>query len=63
VPALCVVGTEDGATTPEMVRALAGLIEGAQFAEIEGAGHLPGVEAPKALGALISRFLDENGLV
>ena len=63
VPTLCVVGTEDGATTPDMVRALAGLIEGARFAEIDGAGHLPCVEAPKVLGGLITDFLANNDLV
>ena len=34
VPTLCLVGDSDLATPPELVRALSGLIEGAEFAEI-----------------------------
>ena len=63
VPALCVVGTKDGATPPDLVRSLADLIAGSRFVDIEGAGHLPCVEAPAELGRVISGFLKENGLV
>jgi len=62
MPAICVVGSEDGATTPELMRSAADLI-GAELIQIEGAGHLPSVEAPEVLGAIISDFLGENGLV
>ncbi len=62
VPAVCVGGTEDGATPPELVRSTAELI-GRRFVAIEGAGHLPCVEAPEALAGAIVAFLEENALV
>ncbi|TQV82281.1 3-oxoadipate enol-lactonase [Denitrobaculum tricleocarpae] len=63
VPTLCVVGKEDGSTPPDLVRTLAGLIAGAQFEIIEGAGHLPCIERPDELAALINDFFQETGLV
>lgn len=62
MPAICVVGSEDGATTPELMRSTAELI-GTELHEIEGAGHLPCVEAPDVLASIITRFLEEQGLV
>ncbi len=62
VPTLCVCGSEDGATTPELVRSLAELIPGARFELIDGAGHLPCVESPDVLAGLITRFFEETGL-
>ena len=62
LPAVCVGGSKDGATTPELVRSLADLM-GARFVEIDGVGHLPPVEAPKVLGDVIQSFLKENGFV
>ncbi len=63
LPTLCVVGSEDGSTPPELVQATAKLIDGAVFAEIEGVGHLPCVEAPEALLLLLTDFLEDNELV
>lgn len=63
VPALCVVGDEDGSTTPELVRTLAGLIPDSRFEVIQGAGHLPCIEKPDELAAVINRFFQEAGLV
>ena len=63
VPTLCIGGSEDGATTPEMVQALADLVPGARFVLIEGAGHLPCIESPDAVHAAIDGFLKENALV
>ena len=63
VPALCLVGAEDGATPPDLVRSLAELIPGARFRIIDGAGHLPCVERPDALAAAMTEFLEETGLV
>jgi 3-oxoadipate enol-lactonase len=57
VPCLCVVGSEDGSTPPALVEELAGLISGAEFEIIEGAGHLPSIEKPKELAGLIRRFM------
>ena len=62
VPTLCVAGSLDGSTPPEVVRGLADLIAGAGFEVIEGVGHIPCVEAPERLGSLISEFLKEHGL-
>lgn len=60
IPTLCLVGEADGATPPEVVRGLAGLIEGAGFQIIEGAGHLPGVEQPEAVARHLRAFLAEH---
>jgi len=57
VPTLCVVGDEDGATPPELVEELAGLVSGSAYEVIEGAGHLPSIEKPRELALLIRRFI------
>jgi 3-oxoadipate enol-lactonase len=62
-PTLCVAGDQDGSTPPEVVRGMAGLIPGARFALIDGAGHIPCVEKPAVLASLISQHLREAGLV
>jgi len=59
MPVTCVVGSEDGATTPDLVRSTADLI-GCDLHEIEGAGHLPCVEEPKIMASIIETFLREN---
>lgn len=56
-PTLVIAGSEDGASPPELVRATAELIPGAQFLAIGGTGHLPCVEAPEAWAALVTPFL------
>lgn len=63
LPVLAVAGSEDGATPPDLVREMADSIAGARFALIRGAGHIPCVEAPAELGALIGGFIREEGLV
>ena len=57
VPTLCIVGDHDGSTPPDLVRALAGLIPGARFETVRNAGHIPCVEQPEALVALIHDFV------
>ncbi len=57
VPALCLVGDQDGSTPPDLVRSLADLIHGSQFRVIADAGHIPCVEQPAAVVALIRQFL------
>jgi 3-oxoadipate enol-lactonase len=54
---LCIVGSEDQSTTPEEVKELASLIDGSAFSIIEGSGHLPCIENPKALSRLILDFI------
>lgn len=61
LPVLCLVGDQDGSTPPELVRATAALIAGAQFEVIAAAGHIPCVEQPAATAALIGDFLDRIG--
>lgn len=56
-PALCLVGDQDGATPPALVESLAGLLPRGRFEVIANAGHLPCVEQPAALAALIGDFL------
>ena len=58
LPAVCVVGGEDRATPPDLVRSAADLI-GAEFVEIEGAAHLPSVETPARLAEIVASFLKE----
>ena len=63
VPTLVVVGDQDGSTPPDLVRATAGLIPGARFEIIAGAGHIPCVEQPAALAALIRDFFEQQDLL
>ena len=56
VPTLLIVGAQDGSTPPELVRAASERIPGASFEVIEGCGHIPCVEQPEALAALIQQF-------
>lgn len=62
-PTLCLVGDEDGATPPDLVRGTAALIPNARFEVIAGAGHLPCIEKPVQLGNLIVEHLKETGHV
>ncbi|KGF69007.1 3-oxoadipate enol-lactonase [Hoeflea sp. BAL378] len=58
VPVLCVVGSEDGSTPPQLVGELARLIPGAMYQEIPGAAHLPCIEKPVELTEIIKAFVD-----
>ena len=53
VPVSVVVGSEDGSTPPELVEVFAREIPGSEFGVIEGAGHLPCIEAPEAVAGAI----------
>ena len=57
LPVLCIVGDQDGATPPDLVRSTAELVAGARFEVIEGAGHIPCVEKPAETIKLIKDFL------
>ena len=50
-PVLALAGYDDGSTPPDLVRETAESIAGARFEIIRGAGHIPCVEQPEALGA------------
>lgn len=58
LPALGIAGSEDGATPPDMVRELMGLIPGAGYELIRKAGHLPCVEQPELYAQHLIRFFD-----
>ncbi|WP_033069883.1 3-oxoadipate enol-lactonase [Thalassospira australica] len=63
VPTLCICGSEDLATPPDVVRETASMIPNAEFELIDGVGHLPCIEAPELLTRLIDRFTKEKNLV
>jgi 3-oxoadipate enol-lactonase len=58
-PAICIVGDQDGSTSPALVRSLARLIPDARYEVIRDAGHMPCVEQPEALTAVIRAFIDD----
>lgn len=55
--ALVLCGAEDMATPPELARTLVTLLPNASYAEIPGAAHLPCIERPDVMAALLKRFL------
>ncbi|MDO5612692.1 MAG: 3-oxoadipate enol-lactonase [Paracoccus sp. (in: a-proteobacteria)] len=63
LPVQVIGGGLDGATPPDLVRATAGLIPGAAYAQINGAGHLPCVETPADYAAILIQFLQRIGHV
>jgi 3-oxoadipate enol-lactonase len=63
VPTLCICGSDDLATPPDVVREMAAMIPNAEFDLIEGVGHLPCIETPELLTRLIDRFTKEKNLV
>ncbi|AUH33640.1 3-oxoadipate enol-lactonase [Paracoccus tegillarcae] len=60
-PVLCIGGSLDGSTPPDAMRDLTGRIKGARLEIIEGAGHLPCVEAPEEYARLLTGYLAEIG--
>jgi len=59
IPALCIVGAEDGSTLPEHVKLLADIIEGAAYEVIENSGHIPCVDNPEVLSKLVIDFINK----
>jgi pimeloyl-ACP methyl ester carboxylesterase len=59
VPTLVLWGESDGIVAPSYGRAYAGLIPGARFETIAGAGHHPHVEQPEAVVGRLAAFLTE----
>ena len=57
VPVLCITGENDLATPPELGKALAGLIPGAEYAQVDGSGHLPMIDNAGAVIDLLKPFL------
>jgi 3-oxoadipate enol-lactonase len=61
VPTICVVGDQDGSTPPKAVADFARTIPNARFEIIKACGHLPSIEQPEALTAIIRAFLSLAG--
>jgi 3-oxoadipate enol-lactonase len=59
-PTLCLGGAQDLATPPELVQSMAGLIPGAHYRSIDGAGHLPCIETPDKIAAGILDILERS---
>jgi 3-oxoadipate enol-lactonase len=60
VPTICIVGDQDGSTPPELVLSTAKLIANARYEVIKHSGHIPCLEQPEALTAVIRTFIDLN---
>ena len=60
IPCLIVVGEEDFFTPLPIARLMSDSIPGAQLAVINGAGHLPNMEAPDAFNDTLYDFLKKN---
>lgn len=61
VPVLCITGENDLSTPPTLGRELAGLIRGAEYAEVPGSGHLPMIDNADVVISLLKTFLDRAG--
>jgi 3-oxoadipate enol-lactonase len=61
VPALCLGGDADIPTPPKLVQELAKLIPGARYELIRDAGHIPMVERPEIIAAMIRAFAEFAG--
>ena len=59
VPTICIVGDQDGSVAPALMLELARLIPRARYEVIKDAAHIPCVEQPEALTAVIRAFIDE----
>jgi 3-oxoadipate enol-lactonase len=61
LPTLCLAGSADGSSPPDLVRETADLIRGSRFHLLRGAGHLPPLDQPQAFAAALSGFLGDIG--
>ena len=59
VPSLVLWGASDRIVTPDYGRAYSRMIPGARFAILEGAGHHPELEQPRAFVDQVARFINE----
>ncbi|MEP1590863.1 3-oxoadipate enol-lactonase [Sulfitobacter sp.] len=53
-PVMCIAGSDDLATPPDVVADLAGRISGADLVTLGGVGHLSCLEVPDQMAALVS---------
>lgn len=57
-PTLCIAGSDDKATPPDIIKTMSDLIPGATYTCLDGVGHLPCIEAPDQLAAIIRERLE-----
>lgn len=57
LPTMIVVGEDDKVTPVELARAMASAVPGARLEIVPGVGHLPTLEAPSEVNALLADFL------
>ena len=62
LPARCLAGSEDGATPPGLVKLMSDLIPKSRFQVVDGAGHLPCIEAPREMADVIAGIIQEHTL-
>ena len=60
LPVRCLAGSEDGATPPSLVKSMSELIPGSRFQVVQGAGHLPCIEAPRDMAGVIAEIVKEH---
>jgi 3-oxoadipate enol-lactonase len=58
-PVLMLTGSEDIGTPPALIYETAALIAGAKVALLQGSGHIPAIDAPAPVAALIADFLKD----
>lgn len=63
LPLLGIGADRDASTPPDLVRETTELVQGARFALIRRAGHLPHVEQPEAYAATLTGFLRDSGVI
>nr|WP_316651365.1 3-oxoadipate enol-lactonase [uncultured Gellertiella sp.] len=60
LPVLCLAGDRDQSVPAAIVQDTADIIEGSAFEVIEQCGHMPSIEQPEQLAALIEDFIRQN---
>ena len=60
VPALVIVGSEDGLTPPALSEAMAAALPDAELVVIDGAGHLTALERPDEFARTVRAFLADR---
>ena len=56
-PTLLIAGSEDNTAPAAMMERMAARIPGAQFSEMEGAGHLAPIEQPHQFNQIVKAFI------
>lgn len=56
VPTVCIAGSDDQSTPPALVKQLAESIHEARYICLENVGHLPSLEAPEKISAILQEM-------